>query len=302
LGSGTSKSTSVSRKPSRSKGGFFVSAVAELAKARAERETQATAVAAQEEQRTGEVANKDVAMSGVEIEGAENGENDGMESVESEVQGEKTPLLSPPAQASLPTPPPSQASMTPSPQKPSPASKPTCNPQPPALTVPGAPKAEKLTDNYHTYLAEGFEYNITLFRTNLFRNCAATYNIRIFESHTKPHVYCTFVRYTPPAKQIEDTTLTVTNKKGVPILLPVQDMEAARKEKMEGDSQETKDGKKKTTDPRLLAALAKVQPLDPKERKNDKPFRSLLTPMNADYATAFRAFECAFRDLTLLSW
>ncbi|KAF2733931.1 BRCT domain-containing protein, partial [Polyplosphaeria fusca] len=59
-------------------------------------------------------------------------------------------------------------------------------------------RADMESDNYHIFLDEtGFEYNISLLRKNLRHNKFARYNIRLFESNTKPHVYCTFIRYVP---------------------------------------------------------------------------------------------------------
>ena len=76
----------------------------------------------------------------------------------------------------------------------------------------------RLKDNHHTYLdATGFEYDLTLVRTNLLLNSFATYRLRLYESNTIPHTYCTYIQYAPP----KEAQKAVVQKNGVPILAPV---------------------------------------------------------------------------------
>jgi hypothetical protein len=157
---------------------------------------------------------------------------------------------------------------------------------------PEKPKTEKLTDHYHIFLdRSGFEYNISLIRTNLVRSCSAKYTIRLFESHTQPHTYCTYVRYAPMPKDAIPKTLA----NGIPII------EDFNKTKEKGK------GKGKTIHPKMASAMAKMgqtpQPPEgePTDRTNE-PFSDLLAPTGSDYASAFTKFCTAFQELTFLTW
>ncbi|KAF1924109.1 uncharacterized protein M421DRAFT_16948, partial [Didymella exigua CBS 183.55] len=137
-----------------------------------------------------------------------------------------------------------------------------------ASPAPGVQaKIPALKDLYHYYLdTTGFEYKIVLTRCNLRANEITRYRLRILESHTKPHVYCTFIEYFPPS---------VGNTAGSGIHThPEADRLRA-----------------------LLAPPSAAPTLPPATRA----YKSLIVPMSSDFATAWRAFRHAFRDLTLLS-
>ncbi|KAK3209694.1 hypothetical protein GRF29_44g378388 [Pseudopithomyces chartarum] len=73
-------------------------------------------------------------------------------------------------------------------------------PSPPPTSQPSNPANAKLQDLYHIYIdATGFEYKLLLLRHHHQHNTFARYDLRLYESHSLPHVYCTLVRYTPPA-------------------------------------------------------------------------------------------------------
>ncbi|KAF2005777.1 hypothetical protein P154DRAFT_616187 [Amniculicola lignicola CBS 123094] len=147
------------------------------------------------------------------------------------------------------------------------------------------PKTEKLTDNYHIYRDHcGLDYNVLLIRTNLSANKTTTYNIRLFESNTVPHMYCTFIRYTPPAITEDppnpNTTSNVPNDTATP------------------SSSDTTPNLPPCQHPSFLRLKALISP----HPKPDHPFRTLLTLPPSPFETAFATFRAAFRDLTLLPW
>lgn len=141
-------------------------------------------------------------------------------------------------------------------------------------------KVPHFKDLYHYYLDnDGFEYKITLVRSDYSTNSFARYHIGLLESHTKPHTYCTVVQFTPPAKGNGE-----------------QGAVTARHEVVEDT---------------LKRMLKKIIDSNPAQASNEaftisseheKPFKSLICPMNSDYVSAFRAFRYAFRDITLLAW
>lgn len=204
----------------------------------------------------------------------------------------------------------------------------------PQPSFEGSPQANfKLKDNFHIYLdPSGFEYNCTLVRTNLFRNSHTRYVLRLFESNTKPHSYCTVVRYAPPPPL--PTQTLQTNKLGIPILTSAEkhSMSVARASNStptsapnpptNGPASENRvkpelPSMEKTTDPspptpfpypnlcppqqdpRMISALNVIQK---PPRSSDAPLSELLAPINSTFETSFAAFRTAFNELTFLAW
>jgi hypothetical protein len=157
-GSGTSKKLPPARKPKPSKSHFFgpvintqfVTSLEDLKRRRAERE------AAEAAEKAAKAARKEVLKaSGTSQAPIEIGDED-------------------PVFGSMPTPP---ASLSPTPAS--------------AATVQG-PQAKPipLKDLYHFYLdSTGFEYKVTLVRSNFETNNITRYQISLLESHTTPHTY-----------------------------------------------------------------------------------------------------------------
>ena len=72
-----------------------------------------------------------------------------------------------------------------------------------------APGADEPTDLYHIYVdSTGFEYDVTLTRIDLANNRNERYHLRLYESHTQPHTYCTHIRLSKPS-QLPKTQLLV---------------------------------------------------------------------------------------------
>ncbi|OAG09371.1 uncharacterized protein CC84DRAFT_1255437 [Paraphaeosphaeria sporulosa] len=142
----------------------------------------------------------------------------------------------------------------------------------------------KLEDLYHIYLdAKGFEYKLILLRSNPYLNNFARYDLRMYESHTVPHVYCTVARYIPPggvkpaaAASTPQTNAQAPATPSPPSTQPVQAMH-----------------------PTAAHLHALITPPLPSP---SAPYRTAIAPPNSDFPTAFRALRHAFRDLTLLSW
>ncbi|KAF2470191.1 uncharacterized protein BDR25DRAFT_226538 [Lindgomyces ingoldianus] len=131
------------------------------------------------------------------------------------------------------------------------------------------PATLKLKDLYHLYHdTTGFSYNILLIRANLLKNQSERYNIRLYESHTVPHVYCTVVQYAP-----------------------------ARGEWSSADSGTSNVSEKHA---RLISLVSSAEPTTP--TPTIQPFKTILTPLSSPFQPAFSTFRHAFQDLTLLSW
>jgi hypothetical protein len=158
---------------------------------------------------------------------------------------------------------------------------------------------------YHIYCdGTGFEHNIIMLRQNPYINNFAKYVLRLYESHTKPHVYATAVRYTPPAsgfsvrggKLAEDDFSAILGK-------------TMRSEKTRTSVGPTKSIRESTptfnhltttpvsTEPARLTGLITLSTPSP-----SAPYNKTITPPNSPFATAFRTFRHVFRDLTLLTW
>lgn len=143
-------------------------------------------------------------------------------------------------------------------------------PSPPPTSQPSNPANAKLQDLYHIYIdATGFEYKLLLLRHHHQHNTFARYDLRLYESHSLPHVYCTLVRYTPPAlpPSLPSSLPTLPSSTTPTTQHPLPTS---------------------TTPPSTLTA--------------PRPNRHLLTPPSSPFSPSFTAFRHAFRDLTLLSW
>lgn len=163
-------------------------------------------------------------------------------------------------------------------------------------TSPMEPQAKKsLKDLYHYYLdSTGFEYKVTLARSNFASNNITRYQISILESHTTPHTYCTFVQYTPPAGTRPDSSSsapTTTNLRN-PLLAFL---------KQANDDAKTQ--QPNTPTPTAQSEAAHLRSLiTPTLPTTNLPYKSLITPISSPFPIVWRAFRHTFRDLTLLSW
>lgn len=188
----------------------------------------------------------------------------------------------------------------------------SANSSPPALSVLGAQaKKPSLKDLYHYYLdSTGFEYKIVLTRCNLRANEITLYRLSILESHTKPHVYCTFVEYIPPGTR-------TTPSSGEACIQALLDFNATFHDDSGTGLEDTTSSHEDNYDcsPQTHHPLPQQQPTEPHPeatRLNSllapplpstaHPFKSLIAPMTSPFPTAWRAFRHAFRDLTLLTW
>ncbi|KAF2746308.1 hypothetical protein M011DRAFT_478297 [Sporormia fimetaria CBS 119925] len=185
----------------------------------------------------------------------------------------------------------------PSPPDPSCTSPQRMLPTPPPTTTniappPPAPKAERLADNYHLYIdSTGFEYDVRLHRTNLRLNRISLYTLRLFESNTTPHTYCTFIRYKPPPP--EAFSLIPLGTSGLP--KSAKDRPAL--------TQEPRTTPEETSHKPTSPAIEVTTPPDPSlPPPSHAPYRTLLVPLNSEYSTAFAAFTDAFRGLTFVAW
>jgi hypothetical protein len=184
----------------------------------------------------------------------------------------------------------------------------------PAPPAPGVQaKKTSLKDLYHYYLdSTGFEYKIILTRCNLRANEITRYRLSILESHTKPHVYCTLIEYFPPGAGH-------TASSGGACIQALLDFEKTFHESTNTDASLNDNQEDKTEvlpaslplpqqgihhhpESERLRALLAPPTASPVTPPADKPYKNLIAPMSSDFATAWRAFRHAFRDLTLLSW
>lgn len=180
----------------------------------------------------------------------------------------------------------------------------------PAFPVPGEQaKKPSLKDLYHYYLdTTGFEYKVVLTRCNLRLNEISRYRLSILESHTKPHVYCTFVEYFPPGGA------GTTTRSGEACIQALFDFNATFHETTTPSLDDSKPLLKNddathfpgpfqqqptSSHPEAARLLSVLLPTTP---STTAPYKSLLAPMNSPFACAWRAFRHAFRDLTLLAW
>lgn len=165
--------------------------------------------------------------------------------------------------------------------------------QHPTRTAPQTPNPPaniaNIKDLYHIYMdGTGFEYKLLLLRPYPEHNTFARYDLRLYESHTRPHVYCTFVRYIPPALPAStpapasasasaSTSTSLLPSSTPPLPPPSAHVDEATR----------------------LTSLITPYPPHPSPCI---PHRRLLTPLGSSFPPSFRAFRHVFRDLTLLSW
>ncbi|KAF2822132.1 hypothetical protein CC86DRAFT_96262 [Ophiobolus disseminans] len=204
-----------------------------------------------------------------------------------------------PASGSMPTPP---ASVSPVRAIPS---KDLSAPLTAKATAEPQAKKPTLKDLYHYYLdSTGFEYKVTLARSNFALNSITRYQISILESHTTPHTYCTFAQYTPPAGSRPEDSSSGSSKTPVtslrnPLLNFLKHANATAK-KDEASAQPPKPQPEAAPQhdeaTRLRSLITAPTPT------LTTPYKSLLTPLSSPFPTAWRAFRHVFRDLTLLSW
>lgn len=216
----------------------------------------------------------------------------------------------------MPKPPPS-ASSTKIALKPSTSpipSKPSVN-----TSTTAKPQAKKtsLKDLYHYYLdSTGFEYKVTLARSNFAQNQITRYQISILESHTRPHTYCTFVQYTPPIGGAPGSTSNTSDANiRNPLLNFLRQGKNEQAPPIPNDNTEQPQiSHQEATRLRALITPPQDLPIHPAEQARlhtlvtpptpspATPYKTLICPMNSPFAPAWRAFRHVFRDLTLLSW
>ncbi|KAH8722575.1 hypothetical protein GQ44DRAFT_658163 [Phaeosphaeriaceae sp. PMI808] len=168
----------------------------------------------------------------------------------------------------------------------------------------GCRRIKELTgsDLYHYYLdPTGFEYKITLARTNFALNNITHYQLSILESHATPHTYCTFVQYTP-AGNITNAPLLHDNKATKTQASPTIPTNHAQNINDHSSSPAPfpppqEDPNAQHPEAERLRSL--ITPISP---SSTAPYKTLICPMNSPFTHAWRAFRHAFRDLTLLSW
>ncbi|KAF9739126.1 hypothetical protein PMIN02_001284 [Paraphaeosphaeria minitans] len=210
------------------------------------------------------------------------------EEVEDASTTEQTPKpsLFPP---SLKYTPPSSAS---GPHLPRPSTAPIPAPAAAVQPVESKPANPKLEDLYHIYLdARGFEYKLMLLRSNPYLNNFARYDLRMYESHTVPHVYCTVARYIPPARAKPAAAAAA-----VAASTPTPQTSAAQASAQPATPSTQPDQVMHPAAAHLHTLIAPPLP------SPSTPYRTAIAPPNSDFPTAFRALRHAFRDLTLLSW
>jgi hypothetical protein len=286
-GSGTSIKLPPTRKHKPSKSHFFagvldtpfVSATDDLKRRRAEREAAEAAEKAAKAAKKAKLSSIGTEQAPIEIED------------EVPVQGK--PSSTPPApmpvtparptseQSKLPTPPPSAAASP--------------------VAAEKEAKKQTLKDLYHYYLdSTGFEYKVTVVRSNFAINSISRYQISILESHTKPHVYCTLVHYVPPAggAPAVDTGTPVVSLRN-PLLNFLKNADNAVRQEKNTCTQTITNAQKSAEHPEAARLTSLITPPSPSPTV---PYKSLIAPMNSPFDRAWLAFRHAFRDLTLLSW
>ncbi|PVH93742.1 hypothetical protein DM02DRAFT_732938 [Periconia macrospinosa] len=220
---------------------------------------------------------------------------------------------------------PSKKKIVPAPKKASLSSQPPSNLTPsttattPPSTTSTARTKNKLTDLYHAYMdSTGFIYDLEFVRRNPILNTFAKYDLRLYESNTVPHVYCTFVRYTPPSHaremKISSAANIVVEESG-----RVQNKRSLSSSTSNfvpatGTTTNNADTSTNETTPTMtpaeaqrahldaIIAPAHLSPSQASPPPPDAPFKILLAPANSTYEAAFHAFRHAFREITLLTW
>ena len=300
LGSGTSKR----------KGGFFASALGELRERREAREREA---AQQGLQGDGNVAEKE------DIDAPEDARRKRSSKRKTDLQPTAMPpsarLASLTSTSTLPSsspsttlPPASSSALLPTPLL------------PPSTSSPAKPANVKLQDLYHIYLdPTGFEYKLLLVRQNPHLNTLARYDLRMYESHTVPHVYCTLVRYVPPVGGEASIAMGVGSggSGGDGEGTGSGSGGGGKGGEKGGDCREggevgDDDSATTTTTTPSTSTIAHIQPGTPAPAPaphahahtilTPTPTTITLSPPSTPFHPSFATFRHAFRDLTLLAW
>ncbi|UPX17262.1 uncharacterized protein EKO05_0007628 [Ascochyta rabiei] len=180
------------------------------------------------------------------------------------------------------------------------------------IAAPAGLEAKKpsLKDLYHYYLdITGFEYKIILTRCDLRAGEISRYRLSILESHTKPHVYCTFVEYFPPGtgvagageagciQALMDYTTTFLDCRA-----EEPDTDSTSIDNDEETPHTLLSSPQQPTTPTHPRASHLLSLLSPAIPSSTSPYKTLLAPMNSPFTTAWHIFRHTFRDLTLLAW
>ncbi|KAJ4305563.1 hypothetical protein N0V90_001094 [Kalmusia sp. IMI 367209] len=289
IGSGTSS------KPSSRSSGFFASALDDLRKKREAREAEkdkqrGVTNALGLEERVADVADQDSILSPQTAKrrpASRPTPSVAKSPPQQETQNEEESLSMEPADGTSPLSLATDSAPTPSIFPPClnytlPSSSSHTPPPPPrtlftpstSTPAPSKPAEAKLTDLYHIYLdPTGFEYKLLLLRSNPHLNTFARYDLRLYESHTKPHPQICTPSY-----------LTL-----LPLLQPLP----RHTEKKNKATRPTLKPPKKPSASAPSSHRPRPQNANPTRRPSPHP-----TPLRP----SFRAFRHAFRDLTLLSW
>ncbi|ORY14416.1 hypothetical protein BCR34DRAFT_599192 [Clohesyomyces aquaticus] len=205
-----------------------------------------------------------------------------------------------------------------------PPKAPPVPPSSPSQDAQANPAPSKFKDLYHLYMdTTGFSYNILLIRMDLLRNSSERYNIRLYESHTVPRVYCAVVRYSPAGVKGWPSTEMKSLSSGMSLgpdkkmdtkaeqNLNFQHIHVLPQDATTVSNTNATPNTDTTASPNIsasaetqarLAALASSAASTPSTRPTIAPFTTLLTPLSSTFAAAFLSFRHAFRDLTLLTW
>ncbi|KAF3046900.1 hypothetical protein E8E12_006237 [Didymella heteroderae] len=186
-----------------------------------------------------------------------------------------------------------------------------------SLTPGTQAKKFSLKDLYHYYLdSTGLEYKIILTRCNLRANEITRYHLSIPESHTKPHMYCTFIEYFPPgigntagsgeaciqALLEFEKTFHEGLVSGMDTDAPVDDHQDDKTDVIPAALSPPQRITHHHPDAERLRALLTPATASTIPPPANQLYKKLIAPMSSDFATAWRTFRHAFRDLTLLSW
>jgi len=155
-----------------------------------------------------------------------------------------------------------------------------------------------------------------LLRQNPYLNNHAKYTLRLYESHTKPHVYATAVRYTHPAgsknaggngvgmrKLAEDDFSAILGMGAKNEKTKVSTATSNGQESNSASNPTTADTPSPSTSSAVTTEAARLTALITSSTPSPStPYNKIITPPNTPFPTAFQAFRHIFRDLTLLTW
>jgi hypothetical protein len=172
-------------------------------------------------------------------------------------------------------------------------------------------KKPSLKDLYHFYLdTSGFEYKVMLVRTNYYANNMTRYRLSILESHAKPHVYCTFVEYMPPAGNPGQVGRGggvggVGSEAKLRGMLKgfIKSTESRERETRASPAQAFQVPPTPSSSSSPPTEAARLHTLvTPPTPSTTASYKALVAPQHSTFATAWLVFRHVFRDLTLLSW